>query len=110
MPLFEIKLVHVFMQIKKSYTLISLGREGPFDKEGTLWLLESKFVTNFEWDPNEWFWGRLGTRIPVPFYQYIFRIKYQSITRCEGMESIITTFHSKERMKTKHIIRAFNQF
>jgi hypothetical protein len=84
------------MQIKKSYTFISLGKEGPFGKEGTFWLLESRFVTNFEWDPNEWFWGGLGIRILVPFYQYTFRIKYRSITRCEGMESIIITFLSKE--------------
>ncbi len=40
--------MHVFMQIKKSYTFISLGREGPFGKEGTLWLLASRFVMNFE--------------------------------------------------------------
>jgi hypothetical protein len=68
--------VHVFMQIKKSYTFISLGREGPFGKEGTLWLLASRFVMNFEWDPSEWFWGGLGIRIPIPFYQYNFHIEY----------------------------------
>jgi hypothetical protein len=44
------------------------------------------------------------TTIPIPFYQYIFRIEYRSITRHEGMESIIITFLSKEGMKMKHII------
>lgn len=68
MPLLEVKLVHVFMQIKKSHTLISLDREDPFGKEGTLWLLESRFVTDFEWDPSEWFWGGLGTIITIPYY------------------------------------------
>lgn len=108
-PLFEVKLVCVFIQVKKSHTFISLGREDPSSKEGTLWLFESGFMTNFKWYPSEWFWGGSKTKILVPFHQYTSHIRDQSITRCEGMKSVITTLFNKEGMKTKHIIGALNQ-
>jgi hypothetical protein len=85
-----------FYADQKVTQLISLGKEDPFGKEGTLWLLEFRFAMNFEWDPSEWFWRRLRTRIPIPFYQYIFHIGYGSITRHEGMESIIITSSARK--------------
>ncbi len=47
----------VFMQLEKSHTLISLGKEDTSGKEGTFLLLESKFVTNFKWNLSQLFWG-----------------------------------------------------
>jgi hypothetical protein len=79
--------------------VISLGREDPFGNEGTLWLLKSRFVMNFERDPSEWFWGGLRTIILVPFYQYISCIGYGSITRREGMESIIILSSARKEWK-----------
>jgi hypothetical protein len=75
-----------------------------------LWLLEYGLVIDLEWEPSEWFWGRPGSKIQIPFYQYTSRIEYWSIIRREGMESVIIIFLNKERLKTKHIIKAFNRF
>jgi hypothetical protein len=78
-------------------------------KEGTLWLLEYRFMMDLEWDLGEWFWGGLGTKILVPLYQYISRIKYRSIIRHEGTKLVITTTINEEIMKIKQIIGALNQ-
>jgi hypothetical protein len=84
--------------------------EDPSSKEGMFWFLEYGFVIDLEWDPNEWFWGRPGTKIRIPFYQYTSRIEYWSIIRHEGTKLVIIILLNKERLKTKHIIRAFNRF
>jgi hypothetical protein len=58
----------VFLYRSRNQTLISLGGENPFGKEGTLWPPEFGFMTDLEWDFGEWFWGGPGTKISVPFY------------------------------------------
>jgi len=83
-PLLKVKLVCVFMQVKKSHTLISPGTEDPSSKEDMFWFLEYGFIIDIEWDPNEWFWKRLGTKFLIPFYQYTSRTEYWSIIRHEG--------------------------
>ncbi len=93
-----------------THTLISLGTEDPSSKEHMFWLLEYGFVIDLEWGPNEWFWGRLRTKIRIPFYQYTSHIEYWSIIWREGTESVIIILLNKERLKTKHIIRTFNWF
>jgi hypothetical protein len=54
------------------------------------WIFESGFISELQWDPEDWHWQQTGNIGDTPFFGYSAKRRYRNARRKQHTPSIIT--------------------